>query len=472
MKVSHALPSVLRTTGQTRDVHIYRLITEHTVEENILSKAKQKKSLDVMVMDQGNFDPSSSLPTNEPNLVTDNVTKEVYTKKGLQAILGVTDDETSKDIPSEGDARDLSNEQMEMVMTAFEDEDDVNALRGAQKEAADELKEFDESAEIQTSSDDEGDDTEKRHESFGKGLNAQKLKETKQSEDVVKRTIGDNVDENDLESEFAAWQSSEGFDGTAIEKSLTPTERYGIRFHESIDPYFSIFSINQGRRRVEATEEGGAIDIVEMERGKAKEERRAMEDGDLLSTGAQPGDLVRQRNLYRREKARLRSDKKRRKLKGENWSQRIDGLSQKSFWYNEDTGEAIWDIPRQVAELRADDMANKEGWSKLPIQPLVHIMEYLIPFPDRQRCSEVCRQWKLGANDIQFVRHVYPLEMGALLRESSRREYNHFFSISDAIEFALPGDTIGRFKCQTLRFRTNRTYKRIRIRIPVIFRTF
>lgn len=28
--------------GQTRDVHIYRMVTEHSIEENILTKAKQK----------------------------------------------------------------------------------------------------------------------------------------------------------------------------------------------------------------------------------------------------------------------------------------------------------------------------------------------------------------------------------------------------------------------------------------------
>jgi SNF2 family DNA or RNA helicase len=29
--------------GQTRDVHIYRLVTQQTVEENILTKAMQKR---------------------------------------------------------------------------------------------------------------------------------------------------------------------------------------------------------------------------------------------------------------------------------------------------------------------------------------------------------------------------------------------------------------------------------------------
>jgi hypothetical protein len=443
----------LRIVGQTRDVHIYRLITEHTIEENILSKAKQKKNLDIMVLDQGNFDATSSQSKGEPNMLSNIVSSEMYTKKGLQAIFGVTSDEPVDVLVVEGNTKDFNKTEMEIAMTSLEDEDDVKALHGAQKEAADDLKEFDENAEIHTTSDDEGDDAEKLEEKLETKLerslaNTHIHEETTLSEDRSNRSVEDNGDENTLEKEFAAWQSTEGFDGIAIEKSLSPTERYGIRFHEIVDPFYSLFFINEERRKIEAVQGRGQIDIEELERGKAKEERQAMGDGDLLCTETQPQDLVRQRNLYRREKARLRSDQRRRKLKGENWSQRRDGLSQEKFWYNEDTGEATWDVPRVVAEIRADEVAKKEGWSKLPIEPLVHIMEYLIPFPDRQACSKVCRQWKLGATDIQFVRHVYPVEMGDLARESNRREHNHFSSLSDVLDVALPGDTIGTFNCQ------------------------
>lgn len=41
--------------GQTRDVHIYRLISEHTIEANILRKANQKRLLDDVVIQQGDF---------------------------------------------------------------------------------------------------------------------------------------------------------------------------------------------------------------------------------------------------------------------------------------------------------------------------------------------------------------------------------------------------------------------------------
>ena len=41
--------------GQTRDVHIYRFVSEFTIEENIFKKANQKRMLDNVVITEGNF---------------------------------------------------------------------------------------------------------------------------------------------------------------------------------------------------------------------------------------------------------------------------------------------------------------------------------------------------------------------------------------------------------------------------------
>lgn len=38
--------------GQTRPVHIYRLVSERTVEENILARANQKRNLESLVIEQ------------------------------------------------------------------------------------------------------------------------------------------------------------------------------------------------------------------------------------------------------------------------------------------------------------------------------------------------------------------------------------------------------------------------------------
>lgn len=43
--------------GQTRDVTIYRLISKNTIEENILKKAREKRRLGEMTIDEGGFTP-------------------------------------------------------------------------------------------------------------------------------------------------------------------------------------------------------------------------------------------------------------------------------------------------------------------------------------------------------------------------------------------------------------------------------
>lgn len=44
--------------GQTRDVHVFRLVTAATVEENILRKAEQKRALGHLAIEDGHFTTS------------------------------------------------------------------------------------------------------------------------------------------------------------------------------------------------------------------------------------------------------------------------------------------------------------------------------------------------------------------------------------------------------------------------------
>jgi helicase SWR1 len=45
--------------GQIRDVHIFRFVSQHTIEEALLRKANQKRSLDDLVIQKGQFDWSA-----------------------------------------------------------------------------------------------------------------------------------------------------------------------------------------------------------------------------------------------------------------------------------------------------------------------------------------------------------------------------------------------------------------------------
>ena len=95
-----------------------------------------------------------------------------------------------------------------------------------------------------------------------------------------------------------------------------------------------------------------------------------------------------------------------------------------------------------LLDLEAHEVALKQKWSALPLKPLVHIMGYLIPFPERTSCSAVCHHWSSAARDISFVRHVFPVEMGAFAMDESKMEANHYRTIADALAASLPGDTI------------------------------
>jgi hypothetical protein len=396
-------------------------------------------------MDKGNFDASLLFGHGENARVSENdAGSSVFTKDGLRSILGAADGDVVDSSPMDVDGAEmdhgLSEETLQKAMASLEDADDVQALRGAQKEAADELREFDETVEIKKGSDSDGDDD-------GDDDTNKPSRDAKTSDQDKSATDDKNEkDEEELEKEFAAWQDQVGLDADAIEASLSSTERYGLKFREVIDPYVSIFAVQEYRRRLEAEAEvDDEIDIEAVEIEKEREEQQAFDDGDLLSTHPRAQDLVRQRDLYRRERARLKANKKRRKLTGENWEPRRDAATKHMFWYNVDTGEAIWDKPSVLVELDAFEVAQAKRFAAMPIKALTRVMSYLDPYPDRMRCAGACRHWRGAATDPSFVRHVYPVEMGAYTRDETKMEWNHFKTIADAIAAARPGDTIGTF---------------------------
>ncbi|GKZ00379.1 hypothetical protein MPSEU_000990900 [Mayamaea pseudoterrestris] len=428
--------------GQTREVHIYRLVTQHTIEENILLKAQQKRKLDMLVMDKGHFDSSQLFGHQDEAKATLEPADsgKLFTAGGLRDILGVNEDEVSAEAqPMDIMDAGMSNEDMEKAMTTLEDDDDVIALRGAQKEAAEDLREFDETVEIRNrfGSDDEAD--EEVEEKPASATQALKSNESFATNDTDEQKKTDE----ELEKEFEAWQDKGGVDFTTLTASLGPVERYSLRFRQDVDPFYSVFAITEYNQKIEAANERvEEIDYASIEREKALEEQLALENGDLLGTFPQPDDLVRQRALYQREKCRLRARKLRRRLTGEAWEVRHDAVSGLPYWHNSDTGETSWDKPMVLEELEAYDLAIEKRFDAMPNKSLLLIMEFLVPYPDRMSCAGVSRRWRIAATCPSFVKHVYPVELGAYTREDSKIEHNHFRTITDALAAALPGDTV------------------------------
>lgn len=111
--------------GQTRDVHIYRLVSEHTIEANILRKASQKQMLDDVVIQEGEF-------------TTDYFTKRLTTVG--DAMPGEENEEVSDGVAAANAAMDrvLGGVETEKsaghVFAQAEDTEDVTAAKVAEGE--------------------------------------------------------------------------------------------------------------------------------------------------------------------------------------------------------------------------------------------------------------------------------------------------------------------------------------------------
>lgn len=102
--------------GQTRDVHIYRFVSEHTIESNILRKASQKQMLDDVVIQEGDF-------------TTDYLTKVTYRD--------MLDDAAENDMAGAAMDRLLGNNERSSNVAAFEqaeEREDIVAAKVAARE--------------------------------------------------------------------------------------------------------------------------------------------------------------------------------------------------------------------------------------------------------------------------------------------------------------------------------------------------
>ncbi|XP_060850449.1 helicase domino isoform X3 [Rhopalosiphum padi] len=126
--------------GQTRDVHIYRLISEKTIEENILKKANQKRLLGDLAIEGGNFTASFFKSTTIQDLFQVNTTDE-------QRSVHILESEFSHSHSTSDGDRNAIN-VFETALAAAEDETDVAAAKTAKEEAVADLAEFDEAIPI------------------------------------------------------------------------------------------------------------------------------------------------------------------------------------------------------------------------------------------------------------------------------------------------------------------------------------
>ncbi|KAI9334368.1 SNF2 family N-terminal domain-containing protein [Zopfochytrium polystomum] len=131
--------------GQTRDVHIYRLISKHTIEENMLRKADEKRRLDSVVIQEGEFTVDHLKKMDWRDWLDDDMTR-MLPMSSSSAAFPVRDTISMEDLPAPVAANPISRSvaSWEEAMMAVEDEPDVRAMQSARTEMAAELHEFDE----------------------------------------------------------------------------------------------------------------------------------------------------------------------------------------------------------------------------------------------------------------------------------------------------------------------------------------
>ena len=116
--------------GQTRDVHIYRLVSEHTIEANILRKASQKQMLDDVVIQEGEF------------------TTDYFNKLSVQDVIGDKGDGLLGNMAANEamdrllGQSDNNPRSMNKVLEQAEDKEDVQAARAAEKEIQTDYADF------------------------------------------------------------------------------------------------------------------------------------------------------------------------------------------------------------------------------------------------------------------------------------------------------------------------------------------
>ncbi|SAM85948.1 related to SWR1-DEAH-box protein, putative RNA helicase [Ustilago bromivora] len=122
--------------GQTRDVHIYRFVTEHTIEENMLRKANQKRLLDNVVIQEGEFN-------------TETLAKRIDWRDMLDDANTLAGVEVN--VRDEGQGGDgVSGREVEKAFLEAEDEEDrVAAVRVREEEMVGDEGDFNEQQQQQ-----------------------------------------------------------------------------------------------------------------------------------------------------------------------------------------------------------------------------------------------------------------------------------------------------------------------------------
>uniref|UniRef100_A0A0E0CQ01 Protein PHOTOPERIOD-INDEPENDENT EARLY FLOWERING 1 n=1 Tax=Oryza meridionalis TaxID=40149 RepID=A0A0E0CQ01_9ORYZ len=282
--------------GQTREVHIYRLISESTIEENILKKANQKRALDDLVIQRGSYnteffkklDPMEFF-SGHSSLHAENQQKDCSLSAG----------------PSNGTNLALSNVDVEAAIRQAEDEADYMALKRLEQEEAVDNQEFSEEAAGRLEEDDlvnEEDTKPDEHTNEEHKYQCSDLVKDKHvalsinqldEEKAITLAGGDgDIDMLADVKQMAAAAAAAGQASSSFENQLRPIDRYAMRFLELWDPIIDKAAINY---QVNVEEEEWELERIE----KLKEDLEAEIDEDQEPLSYESWDVDFATTAYR-----------------------------------------------------------------------------------------------------------------------------------------------------------------------------
>ncbi|KAL0452991.1 UNVERIFIED_CONTAM: protein PHOTOPERIOD-INDEPENDENT EARLY FLOWERING 1 [Sesamum latifolium] len=233
--------------GQTREVHIYRLISESTIEENILKKANQKRALDDLVIQSGSYNTEFFKKLDPMELFSGTVPRK--------------DVQTEKTSNNTGDTA-LSSVDLEAALKNAEDEADYMALKKVEEEEAVDNQEFTEEGVGKLEDDELVNEEELKPDCPAEhtALNAKSDEGNvvSGSHPVEEGALAFPYKEDDVDmladvKQMAAAAAAAGQAILSFENQLRPIDRYAVRFLELWDPIIDKAAI-ESHTEIEETE--------------------------------------------------------------------------------------------------------------------------------------------------------------------------------------------------------------------------
>ena len=349
--------------GQTRDVHIYRLVTEHTVEENIILKANQKRHLNMLAVEEGNF-------------TTDFFSGESKTGPGVGDMKDLLVGTGAVVNATEGGG---DTALAAAAMAAAEDEDDRKATKQSAQEMLNDVAEFDETKKLSSASiDDSNVAKRKGGKADSKNAHAQ---EEKEDDEILEANL------------VKLWEGKDELGAMkALEDALRPIDRYALRFRQDVEPIWNNVAADAWRQEVLMEASNRELEIEEIEAERLKEEVLLEKSVEMVRAAPSKRGYSRYKKLFLNQREMRETEIKKRRMQGGEWELHRDQKLKRDYYFNTRTGKCTWTKP-EVLAIRDAQIATRAGGFGLFPPALLRIIYLYLDHSSRESARLNCLHW-------------------------------------------------------------------------------